>query len=179
LGTPYPCIVADVAEMMERFPLPGGTLAVDGTGVGAAVVGQFRAARVPCRLVPVVITAGRAVSWVRGELHAAKMQLTSVLQKLLGEQRLKVAPIPDHRETLEQELRNFSVKVSADSGALTYQPSARATTTTWCSPSPAPSSWPNARHGRCRPFRSWWASLTLAALDALVLVLALVLMLRD
>jgi hypothetical protein len=121
LGTPYPRIVADVAEMMERYPLPGCTLAVDGTGVGAAVVGQFRAARVPCRQAPVVITAGRAVSWVRGELHAAKMQLASVLQKLLGEQRLKVAPIPDHRETLEAELRNFSVKVSADSGALTYE----------------------------------------------------------
>ena len=95
LGTPYPSIVADVADMLARpeLSVPGtersappdvpmtinadGTvtdhaptvdlppLAVDATGVGRPVVDMFTAAKLKARLMPVTITAGAETRYDR------------------------------------------------------------------------------------------------------------------
>jgi hypothetical protein len=112
LGTSYPQIVRDVAELLERPPLSGCQLAVDATGVGRAVVDLFRQARLPAQLVPITITAGHQATYQRDGWHVAKKHLAGAMQVLLQNQRLKVSEVPE-RETLLKELRNFRVKVTA------------------------------------------------------------------
>lgn len=120
LGTPYTGIVADVATLLDRHPLPGCVLTVDATGVGRAVVDAFRVAladrssrpQPPARLVPITITAGfharpEAQGW-----HVPKRDLAGVLSVLLGERRFAIANLPE-RSALLKELRMFKVKVTA------------------------------------------------------------------
>jgi hypothetical protein len=81
LGTPYPKIVADVRELLARQPLDCPTLAVDGTGVGRAVVDLFRQADLPAALRPTLITAGHQITAAGdGYLHVPKKELVSVVQ---------------------------------------------------------------------------------------------------
>jgi hypothetical protein len=113
LGTPYPAIVADVAATLDKPPLLGAPLVVDQTGVGAAVVDLFRMGGVD-GLKPVLITSGNAVSRDdQGVFHVAKKVLVSTLQVLLQERRLQIAPTLSCAETLEMELQNFRVKITA------------------------------------------------------------------
>lgn len=112
LGTSYVQVVEDVAAMLSRPPLEGADLAVDQTGVGAAVVDVFRRAQLPARLSPVLITAGhRASRQPGGVFHVPKKELVSVLQVLLQTRRLKIAPLPE-RDVLARELGAFRVKVT-------------------------------------------------------------------
>jgi hypothetical protein len=113
LHTPYPAIVADVTAMLGKPTLNGTPLVVDQTGVGAAVVDLFRLGAVD-ELKPVLITSGNAVSRdEHGVYHVAKKVLVSTLQVLLQERRLLIAPALAHAETLESELQNFRVKITA------------------------------------------------------------------
>jgi hypothetical protein len=115
LGTSYPAIVDDVVQLTAAAPLAGCTLAVDGTGCGRAVVDLFR--RAPGRqgtLTPVLITAGHDVRQAEdGYLHVAKVQLVSTLQVLLQSRRLKIARALKLARTVERELANFRVKITA------------------------------------------------------------------
>src|SRR5262249_34053769 len=104
--------VKEVAELLERPPLPGCQLVVDATGVGRAVIDLFRQARLPAHLVPITITAGHQATYQRDGWHVAKKHLAAALQVLFQHQRLKVSEVAD-RETLLKELRNFRVKVTA------------------------------------------------------------------
>jgi hypothetical protein len=112
LGTPYPQIVKDVATIAGR--LPYCTLAVDGTGCGRAVVDLFwQAALANVSIVPVLITAGHAVSQdEHGYWHVAKTQLVSVVQVLLQARRLKVAPALPLAPLAITELSNFKAKIT-------------------------------------------------------------------
>lgn len=60
LGTSYPSIVADGDKILRRDPLRdhNRTLAIDGTGVGAAVVDMFVGAKLTAELCPILITGG-------------------------------------------------------------------------------------------------------------------------
>jgi hypothetical protein len=113
LGTAYPLIVAEVATLAGTPPLDWPILGVDQTGVGGAVVGMLRAAALPARLRPVLITAGHATLLADdGVFHVAKKELVSVLQVLLQSRRLKIAPLPE-RDLLLREFQTFKVKVTA------------------------------------------------------------------
>src|SRR5476651_1156240 len=50
LGTSYPAIVDDVAELVKKPPLGNAHLVIDGTGVGRPVTDMFAKARLPVRL---------------------------------------------------------------------------------------------------------------------------------
>jgi hypothetical protein len=113
LGTSYTTIVAELAELAGKPPLDWPVLGVDQTGVGGAVVGMLRAAALPARLRPVLITAGHAALLAEdGVFHVAKKELVSVLQVLLQSRRLKIAPLPE-RDLLLREFQTFRVKVTA------------------------------------------------------------------
>lgn len=112
LGTPYSAIVAEVGNLVASPPLNHALMAVDQTGVGSAVVDMLRRPRLKTVLRPVLITAGHAVSMDEvGVYHVARIELVSVMQVLLGQQRLKVASLPE-RELLGQELLAFRVQVT-------------------------------------------------------------------
>jgi hypothetical protein len=111
LGTKYTDIVDEVVNLTgrltpQRLPL----LAVDETGVGAAVV-DLLSTRIRAVLCPILITSGHQVSFDGRRYHVPKKELVSVTQVLLQSQRLKIGPAPE-RETLVKELLSFSVKIT-------------------------------------------------------------------
>ena len=79
LGTSYPAIVDDVAELVDKPPLRYAHLVIDGTGVGRPVVDMFAKAMLPVKLAPVLITAGSKETFDDGYYHVAKVILTDVL----------------------------------------------------------------------------------------------------
>lgn len=117
LKTPYTQIVADVAELVGDLrkaapALPPPVVVVDQTGVGRAVVELVRGANLPARVLPVLITAGHAMTYDEdGSAHVPKKELVSTLQALLQSRRLVVAPLPE-RELLVKELLAFRVKIT-------------------------------------------------------------------
>jgi hypothetical protein len=123
LGTSYTRVVQDVVGMLDRPPLPGSTLLVDATGVGRAVVDQFkdalrrhsRQARRPANLVPVVITGGTNAHYEDHVWRVPKRDLAGTLTALLGERRLTVSEMQD-REVLLREMRTFTLKVDPRTG---------------------------------------------------------------
>jgi hypothetical protein len=117
LGTPYPAIVADVAELVKRPELRPSrhatpVLGIGETGVGGAVVDLFRQERMPARLVAVTITAGREqrLEWTTASVP--KLELAGVVQACLQTGRLRVVPGLALAETLKQELLGFRVKMT-------------------------------------------------------------------
>jgi hypothetical protein len=116
LGTGYPEIVASVAEKLARAP--GQTkLALDGTGVGRAVVDLFLqhpglSAR-SSDIIPVTITAGDSESREDGYYRVPKRNLVGVVQVLLQSQRLKIAENLPETPTLVSELQTFKVKITS------------------------------------------------------------------
>jgi hypothetical protein len=127
---PYPAVVAHVGGVMAKLAaaddrpqgeLPGGiryappaaALAVDATGVGRPVCDLFRDARMACRLVPVTITGGQAVTADgRGGAHVPKKDLVASAQVLLQTRRLRVARELALADVLVQELENFRVRIT-------------------------------------------------------------------
>jgi len=121
LGTPYPAIVAAVAEMLKQPSLSKEKvrLAVDETGVGAPVVDLFRQARLNAVLHPIHITGGSTVNRDRGVEYVPKRNLVSVVQVALQTDKLKVASALPEAQTLVRELQNFQVKIT-DAANDTY-----------------------------------------------------------
>jgi hypothetical protein len=114
LGTPYAAIVADVATLTARPPLPGAALVLDATGVGRAVVEMFRGANLPVKLVPATITAGHeAARTPGGGWSVPKKDLVAVMQTLVQFRRFHVAPALAEAAALGRELQQFRVKVTA------------------------------------------------------------------
>ena len=113
LGTKYPAVVADLAEMVARPPLSGSAVAVDQTGVGAAVVDFLSGAGLHCKLHPVLITGGRQTTVDAGVRHVPKKELVSTMQVLLQTGRLRIARELEHAATLQKELAAFRVKITA------------------------------------------------------------------
>jgi hypothetical protein len=106
LGTGYPKVVSDVAALMARPPMPGQSLALDSTGVGAAVRDMLTQAGIDGHVVPYVITAGHT----SGKGTVCKADLIAALQSALGEGRLKVAELP-LAPALLRELEGWRVEV--------------------------------------------------------------------
>ena len=113
LGTPYPEIVDDMAELLDERPLAGRTkFIVDGTGVGVPVVEMFRDAGLSP--LPIWITGGDAVSRKGRIIRVPKRDLVSVLQVLFQSRRLKVSRSLELGAVLIEELVNFRVKITAN-----------------------------------------------------------------
>jgi len=105
-GTPYPMVVARVKEIVGK--LPGAALVVDQTGVGAPVVDMFKQAAL--KPIGVLIHGGDRVTQEGSTWRVPKRDLVGVLQVLLQNQRLKVAPGP-LSDTLAKEMLSFKVKI--------------------------------------------------------------------
>ncbi len=112
LGTSYPTIVQRVAALLASPPLRGdAVLIVDGTGVGAAVVDDFRLAL--RSLKDVTITGGVNVTFEPPDRYKVpKRDLVSALQSLLQADRLKIARGLPEAPTLVNELLNFQVTIT-------------------------------------------------------------------
>jgi hypothetical protein len=123
LQTPYPEIVRDVADLLRRPPLrptagPRPTLALDRTGVGAAVADMFSAAGVNAAVCPVVITGGQGANWASdGSAHVSKVALISCMLRVFHSGRLKVANLPE-RDLLDRELAAFRERVTANANLI-------------------------------------------------------------
>jgi hypothetical protein len=111
LKTPYDTIIEEVVRLVATPPLKYPKLAVDQTGVGAAVVDLIVKAQPAAWVRPILITAGHQVVFTDGAWHVPKKELVSTLQVLLQARRLKIAPIPE-RELLTKELLAFKVKIT-------------------------------------------------------------------
>lgn len=122
LGTSYPQIVANMREMCRREPLLSNrpTLAIDQTGVGAAVVDIFRQAEINADLKPVLIHGGDHAVKEGGTWRVPKRELVGATQVALQTGTLKIASELPDVGILTQELQNFQVKIS-DSGFDSYE----------------------------------------------------------
>jgi hypothetical protein len=116
-GTPYPVIVDDVIRR-----LGGGAkgrddalLAIDGTGVGAAVVDMFRFSNLPCEFASVIITGGTKAE---GN-HIPKRDLIGAVQVVLQTDRLQVAKESEHTATWQKEMQGYAIKLTS-TGHDTY-----------------------------------------------------------
>jgi hypothetical protein len=114
-GTPYTEVVDRVKKIVHK--LPGATLAVDQTGVGAPVVDMFRKANLDP--AGVLIHGGATESRAGRTYNVPKRNLVGVVQVPLQNKRLQIADNP-LREILVQELLNFKVKIDTETAHDSY-----------------------------------------------------------
>lgn len=117
LGTPYPKQVTRVAEVVGSPQLERKAMvAVDGTGVGRAVVDLLRPALKPlgAPLVSIIITGGNSTSRVGSHWSVPKRDLIASAQVALQQKRLRIASQLAEAQTLVDELVAYRVKVSDD-----------------------------------------------------------------
>mgnify|MGYP000455728157 CR=1 FL=1 len=128
LGTPYPTIVAGtlnlLAGMCRRRPGDTIALVVDYTGVGRPVFDLFAEPirALPVELVAVTITSGNAASFDtrddgHADWHVPKRGLVSAVQIMLQGRRLHIAKDLPEAATLQEELQNFRMKITASANA--------------------------------------------------------------
>lgn len=147
LGTRYPAIVDDVAALLAAPEVRGRVrLAIDATGVGAAVVDLFRGPRQPAQAwqfnrgtgavsVPpptappppivapihaITITGGTAVARTGRDAAVPKRDLVGAVVAPLQGGRLRIAPELPEAATLTRELRDFRAKISLATGHDSY-----------------------------------------------------------
>jgi hypothetical protein len=114
LGTPYPAIVDQLAELaanpaLDRDPI----LIVDATGVGAPVLDLLYERAQTSPVFGITITGGDQVTRDGTDYRVPKRDLVSSLNVLLQTKRLRLAAnMPDAR-ILRQELQQFRVRITA------------------------------------------------------------------
>ena len=121
LGLDYPSIVEHVRSLVQRPELAQSitTLIVDATGVGRPVVDLLRRASLPCRLMPVTITAGDRETCESGMWHVPKRDLIAGMVVLFQRGEVEICGHLTDSETLAAELANMRIKISL-SGQDTY-----------------------------------------------------------
>jgi hypothetical protein len=120
LRTPYPEVARNVRRLLDTPPLQDNwELAVDATGVGAAVTAQLRAEGLWFKSV--VITGGDEEVRDGDAYKVPKKDLIARPQVLLqeGNRRLKIAPSLPEAGTLVEELLNYRYKIT-EAGNDTY-----------------------------------------------------------
>jgi hypothetical protein len=113
LGTPYPETCDRLVDLFSQPPMSNGTLVVDQTSVGRAVVDLIRQARPQATIHPMTITAGYSITHEKGGWYVPKKELVGVMQILLQSRRLQVARQLPMAAVLVRELETFRVKVTA------------------------------------------------------------------
>jgi hypothetical protein len=114
LGTMYPQIVTDVLDFLTIDPLPGSPLVVDRTGVGRGVFDMFRLAY--WNTVGISITNGEHAIKdpdTKKVWRVPKRDLVGVVNVGLQSDLLKFATALPLTKTLQDELKNFKVKITA------------------------------------------------------------------
>jgi hypothetical protein len=125
LGTAYPTMGREVAALTqaiaEREAPQELWLAVDGTGVGRAVVDLLLDVPLATtRFVPITITGGDSEAKEAGYWHVPKRHLVGVTQVALQTGRLKIASALPEAATLTRELQGFQMKISLATGHDSY-----------------------------------------------------------
>jgi hypothetical protein len=114
LGSSYTAIARDVAALVSKAPLANqSTLVIDNGGPGRPVCDMLRSARPPVEIVALGIVAGDSVKYTENGLTVAKARLILNLQVLLEQRRLTFAAGLSEAATLQKELANYRVKVTA------------------------------------------------------------------
>jgi hypothetical protein len=114
LMTPYPDVVELVGKVVSSPALRGRTtLVVDATGVGGPVVDLLRRARLPCLLMPVMITGGSGESTDGSVWHVPKSDLIVGLQVAFQKRWLEVAGGLSEAEASRKELLGMRMRVSS------------------------------------------------------------------
>jgi len=113
LGTDYPTIVRDVADLLNTHPLNRAQiqLVVDATGVGAAVVDLLRQSDMDW-LVAVTIHAGNAATFDGRTASVPKRDLIGAVSVVLEQRRLQIARALRDADALERELQNFRRRIT-------------------------------------------------------------------
>jgi hypothetical protein len=123
LRTPYQQIVQEIVRKINNlhpFETPKQkTLAVDGTGVGVAIVDLFRAEKINAEFRAISITGGSTVNSTGDVFFVPKRDLVGCVQLALQNRILKTSPALVEAATLMSELQNFKANISA-SGHDTY-----------------------------------------------------------
>lgn len=128
LKTRYTEIVAHVCEIVrilrnpDEYERPDVVLVLDHTGCGIPVAEMFLDAEPDCEIVLVTITAGNRVTYDEVGIHIPKGDLVSVVQRVLQENRLRVASDDPHADLLLQELTDMRAKIS-QTGHVSYEAS--------------------------------------------------------
>jgi hypothetical protein len=120
LGTPYPEVARHVKRLLDTPPLRDNwELAVDATGVGAAVTAQLRTEGLHFKSV--VITGGDEEVRDGKAYKVPKKDLIARPQVLLqeGNRRLKIAPSLPEARTLVEELLDYRYEITG-AGNDTY-----------------------------------------------------------
>jgi hypothetical protein len=132
-GDPYPAILKRTAEIVQqahalvhtdmppsRHPrapwgpqVPFPIIALDATGVGGPVVDMFRASRIRADIAAIIITSGDVATRDDDRFRVPKRDLVSALMVALEGNQVTWAKTLPGRSQLEQELRDFSVQVTA------------------------------------------------------------------
>jgi hypothetical protein len=115
IGTHYSEVLETLRNLLQTPPLRGAFVAVDQTGVGAAVVSYFKDGlqnRVTCSFCANTITTGHEATVSPSGFLIPKKELVGTMQVLLQTRRLHVARSLSNASLLVQELENFRAKVS-------------------------------------------------------------------
>jgi hypothetical protein len=113
LDLDYPTIVEHVRRLVLSPELGRRiTLILDATGVGRPVVDLLRRAHLPCRLMPVTITAGDRETSGSGTWRVPKRDLITGLLVMLQREEVDICGHLPEAETLVKELGNIRIKVS-------------------------------------------------------------------
>jgi hypothetical protein len=121
IKTEYPVIVDRIVTMFDKPELQRfGTLIVDKTGVGNAVVDMMRAKDLDP--IGVVITGGHEVSVTKeGDYHVPKRDLVNAITVMLQSGRMKISKMLEHADLLRREMENFRVKTDLRTGHDQYE----------------------------------------------------------
>jgi hypothetical protein len=118
LRTPFPEIVSDTVEWVNEPAFSENVsqrtvLAVDKTGVGAAVADLFKQEQTNAKLLPVSITGGDSVSRDGDTVRVPKRELCGAVAVALQSDKLKFAKNHPLTPTLQKELENFKARITA------------------------------------------------------------------
>jgi hypothetical protein len=118
-GVPYTVIVKRISQMFDNPLLKVyGSLLVDKTGVGQAVVDIMRSDGL--HPIGITITAGHHVTQVPDGFNVPKRELITAHLMLMQAGQWKCSSKLDHAETLMRELENFQLKIRP-SGQVAYE----------------------------------------------------------
>jgi hypothetical protein len=119
LGTPYPVIVTEVAELLTHPPLvEGSRLLIDQTGCGRPVLDMFK--KDGLRPIGISIHGGDRVSQDGLDYRVPKRDLVGVVAVLLQQARLQIAQSLPETPILLHELLNFKVKIDPNTAHDSY-----------------------------------------------------------
>jgi hypothetical protein len=108
LGTPYTELPGALEVRLQETPLQRRVnLAVDATGVGAAVTDHFRDRLPSIPLYAITITAGATVTGSPRNPHVPKQDLISTTSVILEQRRLQVTQNMRDTEALVDELAAY------------------------------------------------------------------------